>query len=472
MHRERLSLFAGFAVAFATGSIAVPALAEEPAARVTDTAKALKGQPGAFEAGGFVFRLSLELRLRGELWSDVPASDGPSAVLGKSDARGEHERDALLSERLRFGVAIERGPVAAVVKLEDARSFGERSSAFSGTNGLPYTAPYEAYLDVHTRDRDVFFRAGRQEIVLGDGRLVGKSDGSPIGRSLDALRLAFRIHDFDLQAFGAMLAPPGKGPTGGTLKPGAQLFAVDGTWHIKPFFKAELTGLARIVREPFPRDLTPADTFVAAARLFGDHRGFRYSVVGAFEGGRLAVVGDVRGQVAGAVAGRGEFETALPWHLTFGAQGAYASGGDRSSTTAKTEKTFDPILPDSNEHFAHSGFYAWSNIIEAGGDVAIEPVAPLRIRAGYRFVGLAQPKGEWFSSLLEPVGFSPTNTSHVLGHVVEGMVHVRPWEPLTFIADYGAMILGEGGQAILNQGGTDTKVVHFGLLEAEVRLPD
>ena len=470
MHRERLPLLAGFAVALAAGSVSMPAFAEEPPERVTDTAKPLKGVPGAFEAGGFVFRLSLELRLRGELWSDAPTSDGASAVLGRLDARGEHERDALLSERLRLGLAIERGPISAVVNLQDARSFGDHAGVFSGSSGLPHTAPYEAYLDVHTRDRDVFFRAGRQEIVLGDGRLVGKSDESPIGRSLDALRFAFRVHDFDVQAFAAMLVPPGKSRMGGTLRPGAQLIAADGTWHIKPFFKAELTGLARIVREPFPRALTPADTFVAAGRLFGDHRGFRYSVVGAFEAGRVAVVGDVRSQVAGAEAGRGEFETALPWHLTFGAQGAYASGGDGSTKT--TEKTFDPILPDSNEHFAHSGFYAWSNLIEAGGDVAVQPVDALRIRVGYRFAGLAQPKGEWFSSLLEPVGSSPTNTSHTLGHVLEAGVHIRPWEPLTFIADYGAMILGDGGKAILDQAGTSTKIVHFGLLEAKVRLPD
>ncbi len=477
MQPKRISTALGLLFGFVLGSGSATALAEEghgegASERVTDSARALKGQPGAFEVGGFVFRPSLELRLRGEIFSDAPASDAAPAVLARAEAGGEHERDALIASRLRLGLAIERGPVTAVVKLEDARSFGERSTAFSATDQLPYTAPYEAYLDVHTRARDLFFRAGRQEIVLGDGRLVGKSDGSPIGRSLDALRFAFRAGDFDLQAFAAMLAPPGKPLPGSELKPGAQLYALDGTWHAKPFIKAELTGLARVVREPFPRTLTPADTFVGAARIFGSHRGFRYSVVGAVEGGRVAVVGDVRGQVAGALAGRGEFETALPWHLTFGAQGAYATGSDRSNTSAKTEKTFDPILPDSHDHFGHAGFYAWTNLIEAGGDLTAQPHDAVRVRAGYRFVGLAQPKGEWFSALLEPVGFSATNTSHVLGHVVEGTIRVTPWEPISFIADYGAMVLGAGGKAILNASGTDTKVLHFGLLEAEVRLPE
>lgn len=463
------------AVSLALALAAPAALAEESKGegapeRVTDSAKPLKGQPGAFEIGGFVFRPSLELRLRGEFFSDGPSSDAAPSVLARAEAHGEHERDALLASRLRLGLAIERGPVTAVVKLQDARSFGQPSSAFSATDQLPYTAPYEAYLDVHTRDRTLFFRAGRQEVVLGDGRLVGKSDGAPIGRSLDALRFAFRVGDFDLQALAVMLAPPGKSL--GELKPGAQLYALDGTWHIKPFFKAELTGLARVTREPFPRTLTPSDTIVGAGRVFGYHRGFKYSVVGAIEGGRIAVVGDVRGQLAGAVAGRGEFETALPWHLTFGAQGAYASGSDRSNAAAKTEKTFDPILPDSHEHFGHAGFYAWSNLIEAGGDVTVKPHDAVRVRAGYRFAGLANPKGEWFSALVEPIGFSATNKSHVLGHVIEGMVHVTPWEPLTFIADYGAMVLGAGGKAILNEAGSDTKLIHFGLIEAEVRLPE
>ena len=462
---------------------APPPRVDSSTERVTDTAKPLLGQPGAFSVGGFVFRLSLELRTRGEAWSDaVSALFGSTAVLGAKPGTGTVQRDARLLERARLGLAVEKGPVTGVFRLEDARSFGDSRSSFFGSFPLAYTAPYEAYLEAHTLDRVVFFRAGRQEIVVGDGRLVGNSDDSPTGKSLDALRLGFRVRDFDVQVFAAMLAAPGNyypplpatGSPGAVteasgppvLKPGAQLYAVDATWHIKPVFKAELTGLARITRQPAPSELTPSDTFVGALRFFGDYRGFRYSAIGAFEGGQVAIVGDQRKQIAGAAAVRADWETALPGHLTFGVQGAYASGDDDSST-AKTDKTFDPILPDTNAHFGQSGFYAWTNLIEVGGDLAVKPVDALRIRAGYRYAALADPNGTWFSSSLVPVGAtSGSDNGRTLGHVIEGNVSVTPWEYLRFMADYAAMITGDRGESIIG-----ASVVNYGRIQAELKLP-
>ena len=127
-----------------------------------------------------------------------------------------------------------------------------------------------------------------------------------------------------------------------------------------------------------------------------------------------------RTQIAGAVAGRAEWETALPWRLTFGVDGAYASGRDTAADPAKTtDHTFDPILPDATLHYGQSGFVAWSNQITGAADVAISPHDALRFKAGYRFAGLADPHGTWFSSALTPIGSSTTNTSRVLGHIIE-----------------------------------------------------
>ena len=99
------------------------------------------------------------------------------------------EVDALVAERSRLGIAAERGPVSAVITLQDAREFGSPRRAlvgttagatgglgalgsFSNTHSLPKFEPYEAYLDLHTNDRQLFLRFGRQEIQLGDGIFV------------------------------------------------------------------------------------------------------------------------------------------------------------------------------------------------------------------------------------------------------------------------------------------------------------
>ncbi|MFO0555141.1 MAG: hypothetical protein U0271_42580 [Polyangiaceae bacterium] len=467
--------------------IAVLMLATE--ARAEDKAKA-EEPPESFEVGGFVFRPIVEVRVRGE-YRRNPLSDGlyvDSPILSKTMPVGTsdlpYEDEFYVWERARLGLEVEYGPVTARVTMQDVRGWGTRTytafatasgstgSGFGGSgagslgavhrraNGdLPVTEPFEAYLDVHTNDRNVFFRVGRQEVEIGDGRLIGASDDRPQGRSLDAVRLFGKVGDFDLQALMALLVMPGE-PTftepdqdpnePRALAPGAQLYVLDGVYHGAPYLSAELTGIARIVRQPLVTSLTPSDTFVGAARLFGDYRGVRYSVVGAIEGGRVAYAGqtDLGTLFAGAVAGRVDWETSLPWHITFGAQGAYATGTPVDGDLVASVGTFDPILPDTTKHFGQGGFYAWSNLIEGGADIAVRPVDEFRALAGYRFVGLADPKGPWRSASLVPVGQSSTNESNILGHVVVVDLEAQPWKPLRIAAHYGLMILDDAAKQI------------------------
>lgn len=441
---------------------------------------------GSIHAGGFVFRPLVAVRARAEVWSRTTFTV-PRAILAPDAAASiPTEVDALVAERSRLGIAAERGPVSAVITLQDAREFGSprRSVAgvgiaggaagglgalgsFSGTHDLPRFEPYEAYLDLHTQSRQVFFRLGRQAIQLGDGRLVGTSDGSPTGQTLDAARVGGRIKNWDLQAFFAMLQAPslGEGST-----PGAQLYAADVTWRIAPLFGLELTALARITRGTSNPRLSPSNTFVPSLRVFGERKGISYSVVGAFEAGDVAVVGDVRGHVAGAVAGKFTWQTALPGKLTFGVEGAFATGRDPSD--AETERGFDPILPDTAAHFGQSGFIGWTNLIEAGADVGFDVAPPVHFDVGYKFAGMPEPKGTWFSSALTPIGAAPTNDSPILGHIVGVRAAIDPFPQFGFRAEYSAMILGEGGSAILEaSSGEDPSVLHYGMVEATGHFP-
>lgn len=434
-----------------------------------------------------MFQPLVAVRTRAEVWSTSPltlprailAPDAPVVIPGQPDA--------LIAERSRIGIAAERGPVSARITLQDAREFGSPRrgvagvgvagaagglgalGSFSNTHGLPRFEPYEAYLDVHTSSRQVFFRVGRQEIQLGDGRLVGTSDGSPTALSLDAVRVGGRIKGWDLQAFFAMLEPPTIDGDRSDAA-GSQLYAIDATWRIKPFFAVEVSALARITRGTANPRLSPSNTFVPWARLFGDHKGIRWSVVGAFEAGDVAVVGDVRPQLAGAVAGRFEWQTTLPGKLTFGVEGAFATGRDPSNT--ETETGFDPILPDTAAHFGQSGFIGWTNLIEAGADVGFRIASPVAFDVGYQFAGMPEPKGTWFSSALTPIGAASENDSPILGHIVSASARIDPLPQLGFRAEYAAMILGEGGSAILEKSsGSDDAAIHYGMIEATGHFP-
>lgn len=417
-----------------------------------------------FPVGDFVFKPFVQARVRAE-YRRNPQNEGifgEHPVLAVDDfpeaTRDPFQDQALMWERVRLGLEVDWGPLTGVVSFQDIRSFGEPSAGnrLSGQVELPITEPAEGYLEIHTKPRDVWFRLGRQFVQIGDGRLIGVSDDRPPGRHLDAARFFAKVGDFDLQALAAMLVFPGE-PTlpdvegnEPELAPGAQLYVLDATWHVAPYFAAELTGIARIVRQPLVDSITPSDVGVAALRLFGDYRGVRYSVLGAFEGGRVAPEGETENAtlIAGAVAGRVEWQTALPWNITFGAQGAYATGDPAEGDPPSDIGVFDPILPDTTRHFGQYDFYALTNLIEGGADIAIRPIEEFSARASYRFVGLANANGPWFTSALFPVGQSDTNDSQMLGHVVGVDIEGRPWEPLRIGASYGLMILGDGAKNI------------------------
>jgi hypothetical protein len=320
-------------------------------------------------------------------------------------------------------------------------------------------------------------------VTWGDGRLVGANDWSTTGRSLDAARLSFQAGDFDVETFAAMLATPGRyrtGTTGALVEgSGAELYGVDAIWHALPLLNVEATGLARIVRNPTPSTLTPSNTFVADARISGDRRGFRYAVEGAYELGQVASYGADRDLRAFAFAARASWETALPWHLTFNAEGAYASGDDGHFTGV--ERRFDPILPDEHMLLSPMSVVAWSNVILGGGSLGARPSEEVGVLAGYRYAALAEPGGRWSSAALYPIGAAPSNTARALGHEVDAAVRVTPWKGIEIETGYGLFLRGAGAEAILVAAGravamgglppSPPTVQHWAYLQTTVRVP-
>lgn len=442
--------------------------------------------------GAWTFRPSLEVRVRGE-YKRHPTDTGgsvydSSAVLAEgyqstsptlTNTLPAVKNQYLVSERTRLGLAVDRGPVTAALVLQDARVFGDGRASFVGPGEptLPSLQPFEAYIDVHARTgRKMFFRLGRQKVTWGDGRLVSQNDWSFTGRSFDAARFGTQIADIDIELMAAMIAAPGGMPpsVGGTREPvreglGAQLYGIDAAWHILPLLHVELTGLARITREPFPSTLTPSDTYVVDARIFGDHRGFHYAAEGAYELGKVASYGTERTHQAFAFAGRVGLETSLPAHLAFNIEGAYATGDDGSFDG--TQKRFDPLFPDQRAYLSPMSAFAWSNLIMGGGNVSARPLEELSLTVGYRAAMLASKPGRWTTGDLVPVGAKLDNASAFLGHEIDYAMKITPWKPIDIDAGYGLMIMGDGARGILRDIGRPATLQHWAYLQTTVRAP-
>ena len=456
--------------------------------------------PDSFVVGAWTFRPSLEVRIRGE-YRRHPFDVGgdvysPTAVLAEDygttlpkvrETQPGVKNQYVLTERARLGLAVDRGPVTAAITLQDARVWGDSGVGLvaPGEPGLPAFAPHEAYLDVHTRaGRRVFLRVGRQKVSWGDGRLLGANDWSATGRSLDAARFGFQVGDVDVEMLASMLAAPGRYPVrsgagamGTSASPvtnlaegaGAQLYGLDAAWHALPLLNVEVIGLARVVRDPAPSTLTPSNTFVVDGRISGDRRGVRYALDGAYELGKVASYGVNRDLRAFAVAARIGWETALPAHLTFGAEAAYASGdqGDPKGTIRR----FDPILPDEHTLLSPMSLFAWSNLLLVGGSLGVRPTEEVGLLAGYRYAALAQPGGRWTSAALVPVGASPANSARSLGHEIDAAIKIMPWRAFEIETGYGFFLRGSGADAILIAAQRPATLQHWVYLQTTVRVP-
>ena len=127
------------------------------------------------------------------------AAPPPITFFGELRTRSEYDRpvaplpaDAYTYLRTRFGVRVDPTPHARVVlQMQDSRVLGaEGSPAASAVEQFDL---HQGYVELGAPWRGVAAaaRAGRQEIALGNERLVGSVGWSNVGRSFDGVRLLF-----------------------------------------------------------------------------------------------------------------------------------------------------------------------------------------------------------------------------------------------------------------------------------------
>jgi hypothetical protein len=434
--------------------------------------------PSGLSLGEWWIEPSIQLRTRGEYHRPGVPIDPPSAVIGSGFGYGAPIRNQwFLHERARLGLAVERGPIAGVVAVQDSRLWGSVGPMFVDANADQPVSFYRAYLEVRGDDpRPASLRVGRQEVKWGEGRLLGISDWSPRPRTLDAIRARYSTRACDFEALAAVLSPPGAVPaaysaTGSSAEgTGAQLYGMDARVHLDPLFRVEIAGLARIARWPLSAGLVPSDTYVASARLFGDRLGLDYAVEAAYEIGRTAAVGAVRDLAASAVNARLSWQTAWLLRPRFGISGAYASGSEDS--VGATVHRFDPILPDNRSGLGQMGLYAWTNIADVAVTASAAPIEDLDVSAAYRQLRLSDASGAWFSADLVAIGRDRSNVDHFLGHEVDAAVTFTPYGALAIGAGYGALFAGAGARKILRASGRgDSKLLHAAFVQATLTAP-
>ena len=148
--------------------------------------------------------LAMAARVNGQPAPQVaPAPNAPAitpvfTLTGEMRTRSEWDRpgggvatDVFTLLRSRLGVRVDAGQrVRLVAQVQDSRVLGtdnNPAAATAGSFGL-----HQGYVELYApwRRADVVIRAGRQEVALGNERLVGVVNWSNVGRSFDGARVS------------------------------------------------------------------------------------------------------------------------------------------------------------------------------------------------------------------------------------------------------------------------------------------
>jgi hypothetical protein len=230
-------------------------------------------------------------------------------LIGEVRVRGEAERpagldtvDAFTLLRSRIGLEAQLSPRAVLMlQLQDARTFGEEASLTGGV--APRLDMYQAWLQYRfdAGAYEVAVRAGRQELVLGNERLVGAGGWTNTGRAFNGVRVTVgpARDGWQLSALGATVMERGRRLTGAASDMGDHLFvgAYLAAGDIDLFLLHD--------RESTYRTFTGVDRTAAGARLVRTFGALETSLEGVFQFGNQfvpapALSQDIRAYMAGA----------------------------------------------------------------------------------------------------------------------------------------------------------------------------
>jgi len=313
--------------------------------------------------------VSGELRLRGE-W------DGRTVGVGD---------DAATLSRIRLGARVALTSwIGAFAELQDARAWGTEGNTLTDAGADQFDL-HQGYADLGSADR-ILGRLGRQELALGDERLVGTVGWSNTGRVFDGARVlgtAGRVH---WTAFWMNVAERDSVQPGG-LDPQANQGVNDDGWLLGGFASGTLGGSTAEVTALYDRNAVTSKSYTMSLRVHGAAAAFLYELAGAYQFGPDRSAWFASGK-AGADLGRGSLAAQLD----------YLSGDD--DPTAGDAKAFNTLYATGHKFYGYMDYFLnvpgqldQAGLVDAMLRGSVDLTSATRVRADLHHFRLAEDRG-------------------------------------------------------------------------------
>ena len=327
--------------------------------------------------------------------------------------------DTYVLQRFRPGITLIAAPwLKFRVQGQDARVFYKAAK--------PYAPPFQdrwdlrqAYVELGSIEKGPMLRAGRQEINLGDDRLVGSTNWSNAARTFDAVRAGYKWGKYRVDAFASSVVVLKDGEVGDHT-PGNNLHGLDGVlenvipkstlepyvlWRISPRVRAELGPVATL------------SFFTYGFRWVGKLPArFDYGTEVAMQRGSLGP------DKVSAWAGHWLLGYALPGiglKPRLMAEYNYATGDGNSRDGHR--HTFDQLYPTAHDKYGLADQVGWKNIHHVRTGVEMKPSPKLAVSGKYSSYWLADAKDSLYNTSSTLLARSPNGTAgRYVGQEVDG----------------------------------------------------
>jgi len=310
-----------------------------------------------------------ELRLRGE-W------DGRTVGVGD---------DAATLSRIRLGARVGLTSwIAAFAQLQDARAWGTEGNTLTDASADQLDL-HQGYADLGSAER-VLGRLGRQEVSLGDERLVGAVGWTNTGRSFDGARILGKAGGLDWTVFWMNVAERDSLQTVGP-NPQINQGENDDGWLMGGFASGKLGGATAELTALYDRNAVTSKSYTVNLRVHGAAAAFRYDVAGAYQFGP-----DRSAYFASGRAGTDLGPAALA------AQVDYLSGDD--DPAAGDVKAFNTLYATNHKFYGYMDYFLnipgqldQAGLLDAVLRGGVATSAATRVRADLHHFRLARDRG-------------------------------------------------------------------------------
>ena len=382
-----------------------------------------------------------------------------------ADLQPADDFDYFWGQRVRAYLRLRLHPhLSAYVQGQDVWLFGAERDKVPHSLGANL---YQAYFDWRPGGSERWdLRAGRQELIYGEERLVGTFGWDNVGRSFDAARLRYRRSAWTTDFFWGRLVDVRR--AGAPHRVGNQdLYGVYLTrapreaprrTEFYSFFLRD--GLRTVGEQPLEAAQAVRILTVGFRHLHQPKTGWRYSVEHAWQFGER---GPDPHRAAMLVASGG-YAWGGRWQPRLGFEYDFATGDNNPADGNSGE--FNNLFPTNHIYYGYADLTGLRNLHDFRLTAAARPHPKVTVEADYHRFLLAARRGPWKNAGGRVLGFDPTGAAgRDLGQEVDFTVRFPVQPHVTLLAGYSFFLPGRFAEATR---GPETH--HFGYVQTTVKF--